>query len=68
MNKVLELLKERERSKLWLAKKMGISHQSLDYKIEHDTFTPDQKIDAAFYLGVPIAELFPETVKEIAQA
>jgi len=65
MNKVLELLKERERSKLWLAKKMVISHQSLDYKIEHDTFTPEQKIDAARWLGVTVADLFPETVQEV---
>ncbi len=68
MNRVMEVLDQRERSVNWLAKKLGMSRQALTYKIEHDTFTRSQKYDAAAHLWVEPTKLFPERESEAETA
>lgn len=63
-NRILEVLADMERSQLWLAKKVDLSHQALDYKIKHDTFKPEEKSRVRGVLETyshrPLPELFPE--------
>ena len=65
MNNLRREITEQDRKYVTLARLLKVSKSHLNYKIDHDVFSEQDKAIAAEWLKRPIAELFPEqeTVK-----
>lgn len=68
MNKVEQTLKEQGRSKTWMAGRLNMSRQLMDYKIDTDTFTNEQEWRIALELHTAHEILFPDAAPIEAQS
>ena len=68
MNKIREIANQQGRKLVWLGKQIDQTRSAMDWKINKDRFTPYERATLAQALLVSEAELFPETVQEVASA
>jgi len=53
---ILEVLNSQERQKSWLAEKIGISKQAINYKFKNNSFTAEELIDVSEVLNIDLKE------------
>jgi DNA-binding XRE family transcriptional regulator len=62
---ILQVLKSQERSKPWLADKIGITRQTIQYKFKSNSFTAEELIQISRVLNINLEELKDKMIKEI---
>lgn len=60
MNRIREIANRQGRKLVWLGRQIDMTRSAMDWKIDHDRFTPHQRAVLAEALSVTEAELFPE--------
>jgi len=53
---ILEVLNSQERAKSWLADKINISKQAINYKFKNNSFTAEELIDVSEVLNINLEE------------
>lgn len=54
---ILEILEKQERPKAWLAEKINITKQTIQYKFNNNSFTAEELIKIAKVLNINLEEL-----------
>lgn len=60
MNRIREIANKQGRKLVWLGKQIDMTRSAMDWKIDHDRFTPHQRAVLANALSVSETELFPD--------
>jgi len=58
MNRVLEILKQEERSQRWLSRRIGVAPQLITYWINGNEPKLEYKVKIADVLGVKVREIW----------
>jgi len=56
-NYILNILQTQERQKSWLADKIGITRQAINYKFKSNTFTAEELLKISKVLNINLEEL-----------
>ena len=54
---ILNVLNFQERAKSWLADKVVISKQAINYKFNHNSFTAEELFDITYVLNINLEEM-----------
>ena len=54
---ILEILNSQERAKSWLADKVNISKQAINYKFKNNSFTAEELLSVSEVLNINLEEL-----------